>query len=120
MWYENPSFSAIIVALITVIGAELLKNHFSGKKLRVDESTSIRQDMRAEIQELRKKIDQVERELDDWKGKYYSMVAENNDLRSHNKELESEVEDMRRDLKIVKDTAAKLEKRVDDKKDKTN
>lgn len=56
------------------------------------------------------RIDQLMKELDDWKGRYYTLHEENVKLRAQVTELEQEKERQQGEINALKDKLASLQK----------
>jgi predicted nuclease with TOPRIM domain len=73
-----PEIATAWIALIgTVLGGVGLKivEHWLGRsKIRDDTATQLRNELRAEILTLRQELNNVEADLDKWRGKYYELM----------------------------------------------
>ena len=100
----NPAFTSIIVAVITVIGMKLMEHFLLGKKLRLDDATAIRQELRAEVLALRK-------ELDEWRNKYYALKEENNKIILENERNKQKMEELLQDVEEMRKQLASMDKK---------
>jgi predicted nuclease with TOPRIM domain len=114
MALTESAIVASIASAVTMLVPKVLDYLGLWKKLSVDESTSIRQELRVEVTALKAQIAAVYKELDEWRDKYYKLMEENNTLKAENQKLHDEVQDLKDDLGRVKDKAIKLEQKVDD------
>jgi hypothetical protein len=90
---SNGAINATVALLSAGIGGILLKlleRSFSKSDRRLDDAAKVRQELWSELERVRARIDSVERELDDWKKKYFDQYAENATLLRENTALRVE------------------------------
>ena len=67
-----------IIALLGTIfggaGLEFIKRWLGKAKDKDDTATALRNELRGELTSLKQELAEVEKELDDWKAKYYDVV----------------------------------------------
>lgn len=77
MWGGNMAVDPTVVALVgTIMGGVGLKvvEHWLGKnKVKVDDATSLRAELRLEITAQREEIRQLETDVDKWRKEYYDL-----------------------------------------------
>ena len=55
---------------------KLLDHWFGRKSKQIDELTQFRRDLLEQIEKLQDRVTEVEREVDEWRTKYYSLLEE--------------------------------------------
>lgn len=69
----DPAWIALIGTVVGSVGLKVLE-HFLGKaKVRVDEATKIREELRLEISSLKDDIRELETDLNNWREKYLDL-----------------------------------------------
>lgn len=99
----DPAWIALIGTIVGSVGLKVLE-HFLGKaKIKVDEASKIRDELRLEIGALRDEVNKLETEVNNWREKYL-------DLRDTYAELNTEY---RIALAKLGETVATTEKAID-------
>jgi chromosome segregation ATPase len=76
----DPAWIALIGTLFGGIGLKLLE-HFLGKnRVKIDEATKMRGELRDEITAQREEIKQLEAEVDKWKLEYFALRDKHSEL----------------------------------------
>jgi uncharacterized coiled-coil DUF342 family protein len=70
----------LIGALFGGIGLKLLEHWLGRSKMRLDEASKIRDELRVEITGLREESKVLEKEANEWKEKYYDLREKYTDL----------------------------------------
>lgn len=94
--------SSVAVAFISALGGGafvyILSIFFLPKSTREDFATKLRNELRSDIKEIRIEKERLEKELDEWKTKYYqilekytNVIAKYEDLLNKNQELERKI-----------------------------
>ena len=72
------NYAIPIIALLGTIfggaGLEFIKRWLGKAKEKDDTATALRNELRGELTSLKTELSNVERELDEWKAKYYEVV----------------------------------------------
>lgn len=69
----DPAWIALIGTIVGSVGLKLLE-HFLGKaKIKVDEASKIRDELRLEITALRDEVNKLETEVNNWREKYLDL-----------------------------------------------
>ena len=92
------ALGAIAGAIVSKIGSVIIRRQFS-------EAADIRKELRDETHKLAKRVDEVSRELDTWKDKYYKLTNENIELRLECRHLRNEIEKLKSELDAANSTA---------------
>jgi hypothetical protein len=96
----NEAFIGLAGALFGGVALKVVERIFARGDKRLDEAGEIRRELRAEVSKVREELAAVRSELDVWKGRYYSAVAEWQtryfDLQAAHNQLEVELEKMRK------------------------
>lgn len=98
----DPAWIALIGTVCGGVGLKLAEHWLGRNKVRTDEATQIRDELRLEITALRAEIKQLESDADRWKQEYY-------DLRDKYVALQTE---LTLALQKIKDEAAQAERAV--------
>lgn len=72
----DPAWIALIGTLCGGIGLKLLEHWLGKSKVKVDEASKIRDELRLEISSLREEVTKLEKEVNDWRSKYLDMRDE--------------------------------------------
>jgi len=78
---ENPSALALIATLFGASGLKITEYLLGSGKVKTDLAAELRKELRDDINGLRVELRQVEKELDEWREKYYKLI--NNLYESH-------------------------------------
>jgi uncharacterized coiled-coil DUF342 family protein len=70
----------LIGALFGGIGLKMLEYWLGRSKVKLDEASKIRDELRIEITSLREENRDLETQLNEWKGKYYDLRDKYTDL----------------------------------------
>lgn len=73
--YAIPVF-ALVGTLFGGAGLEVTRRWLNRSKDRDDTATELRKELREELASLKKELDQVEAELDEWKNRYYDLLQQ--------------------------------------------
>lgn len=68
------SLIALLGALFGGAGLEFIRRWLDKAKEKDDTATALRNELRSELTALKTELQGVERELDEWKAKYYEVV----------------------------------------------
>jgi chromosome segregation ATPase len=97
------NFSAFNSAVYATIGAvfvgglvKLINKLVDGKKDRLEEHTTLRKELREELDVVKKELLRLQSELDEWKSKYYTQVELTNELKLDILRLTDELNDYKR------------------------
>jgi len=72
---------------------DLTYRFVSRNRSRVEtEESQLRRELKADIEALRKKVDELSREVDHWKDRYYTLEKENVELRAKCATLEHDIQ----------------------------
>jgi hypothetical protein len=78
MHADFGNYTIPIIALLGTLfggaGLEFIKRWLGKAKERDDTATALRNELRGELTSLKKELANVEKELDEWKAKYYEVV----------------------------------------------
>jgi chromosome segregation ATPase len=99
---SNPGFVAIATAAITTMGVKLIEGKNRGKEIKVDESTSLRIELRAEIDKLRIQLNQKEIDIEKWRERYYALQEKYNEALNRERVAMSDLQDAREELNKLK------------------
>jgi hypothetical protein len=78
----NPTLLALIGTVMGGSGLKVVEYYLSKRKTKTDEATTIRTELRAEVDNLRKLMKEAETEVDVWREKYFALVNEVATLRA--------------------------------------
>ena len=85
----DTAILALLGTIFAGVGLEVVKNWFT-RGQKIDAATEIRQELRKEAEDLkadaaalREEIRKVEKELDAWKEKYFLLLQEYLEIKSH-------------------------------------
>lgn len=92
----NSTIYATIGALFVGGLVKLLNRIVDGKKDRLTEHTTLRKELREELDVVKKDLFRLQAELDEWKGKYYTQVELTNELKLDILRLTDELSDYKR------------------------
>lgn len=69
----DPAWIALIGTLCGGIGLKVLEHWLGRSKVKFDESTKLREELRTEVNGLRDEIKSLEAEVDKWRKDYYDL-----------------------------------------------
>ena len=72
----TEAWLALIGATFGGAGLKFIEYWLSKDKTKVDEATQIRTELRAELTGLRVQVDNLEKQVTEWRDKYYEVVQE--------------------------------------------
>lgn len=81
-------------ALFGGVGLKMLEHWLGRSKMKIDEATKIRDELRVEITALREEIKKVELESDIWRDRYYTLREQQ---LATNKELVQALDHLKKD-----------------------
>jgi predicted nucleic acid-binding Zn-ribbon protein len=70
----TTAWIALIGTVLGGVGLKFVEHWLSRSKIRDDTATQIRNELRTEIQNLKQELNNVEADLDKWRGKYYELM----------------------------------------------
>lgn len=89
----------LLVLLIGVLGGsfgvELVKSIFGLSKIKFDDATKIRAELHNEVNTLRQDIKSLQKDLDYWKGEYYTLLQRYNEEKEAWKQRYFELQEQR-------------------------
>jgi predicted nucleic acid-binding Zn-ribbon protein len=99
----DPAWIALIGTLCGGAGLKLLEHWLSRSKVKIDEATKLRDELRVEITALREETKELEKETDQWRQKYYNLRDEYTTMKTQ----------YTIELQHLKDEAEKAAKKID-------
>ena len=76
MFPLDPAWIALIGTLCGGLGLKLLEHWLGKSKIRIDEATKLRDELRIEINAQREEIKALEEQVDKWRKDYYDLRDE--------------------------------------------
>lgn len=70
----TTAWIALIGTLLGGVGLKFVEHWLSRSKVRDDTAAQLRNELRTEIQGLKQELNNVESDLDKWRGKYYELM----------------------------------------------
>ncbi|ASN73263.1 hypothetical protein SEA_WARPY_232 [Streptomyces phage Warpy] len=70
----TTAWIALIGTVLGGVGLKFVEHWLSRSKVRDDTAAQLRNELRAEIQGLKQELNNVETDLDKWRGKYYELM----------------------------------------------
>lgn len=70
----TTAWIALIGTVLGGVGLKFVEHWLSRSKVRDDTAAQLRNELRTEIQGLKKELNNVESDLDKWRGKYYELM----------------------------------------------
>jgi chromosome segregation ATPase len=70
----TTAWIALIGTVLGGVGLKFVEHWLSRSKVRDDTASQLRNELRAEIQGLKQELNNVETDLDKWRGKYYELM----------------------------------------------
>lgn len=72
----NPAFLALLGTILGGVGLKVVEHLLQRSKTEVDLAAALRKELRDEVNTLRAELKAVEKDLDDWKAKYYALMQD--------------------------------------------
>lgn len=69
----DPAVIALIGTIFGGVGLKVMEHFLSKGKIRIDEATQLRSELRLEIEALREEVRQLEAAVDKWREEYYNV-----------------------------------------------
>lgn len=79
----DPAWIALIGTLCGGVGLKLLEHWLGKSKVKIDEATKLRDELRIEITAQREEIKTLEAEVDRWRRDYYDLRDKYSELNSN-------------------------------------
>ncbi|UMO76385.1 hypothetical protein SEA_TOMAS_241 [Streptomyces phage Tomas] len=70
----TTAWIALLGTVLGGVGLKFVEHWLSRSKIRDDTATQLRNELRTEIQGLKQELNNVEADLDKWRGKYYELM----------------------------------------------
>lgn len=70
----TTAWIALIGTVLGGVGLKFVEHWLSRSKVRDDTASQLRNELRTEIQGLKTELNNVESDLDKWRGKYYELM----------------------------------------------
>lgn len=70
----TTAWIALIGTILGGVGLKFVEHWLSRSKVRDDTASQLRTELRTEIQGLKTELNNVESDLDKWRGKYYELM----------------------------------------------
>lgn len=70
----TTAWIALIGTVLGGVGLKFVEHWLSRSKVRDDTAAQLRNELRTEIQGLKTELNNVEADLDKWRGKYYELM----------------------------------------------
>lgn len=70
----TTAWIALIGTVLGGVGLKFVEHWLSRSKVRDDTAAQLRNELRTEIQGLKAELNNVESDLDKWRGKYYELM----------------------------------------------
>lgn len=70
----TTAWIALIGTVLGGVGLKFVEHWLSRSKVRDDTASQLRSELRTEIQGLKTELNNVESDLDKWRGKYYELM----------------------------------------------
>lgn len=70
----TTAWIAVIGTMLGGVGLKFVEHWLSRSKVRDDTAAQLRNELRTEIQGLKQELNNVETDLDKWRGKYYELM----------------------------------------------
>jgi CRISPR/Cas system-associated endonuclease Cas1 len=90
---DLPSWVQMVVALLSgSLLTQLLQRFWLSRKEETDVAHQLREEMRVALKETSDRLDRMQRELDDWRAKYFNLLEEHTTLKIENRTLRAELD----------------------------
>lgn len=76
----DPAWIALIGTICGGIGLKILEHWLGKSKIKIDEATKFRMELREELTSQREEIRNLEAEVDKWRKEYYDLRDEHSKL----------------------------------------
>lgn len=103
----DPAWIALIGTVCGGVGLKLTEHWLGRNKMKVDDATQIRTELRQEITVQREEIRQLESDVEKWRGEYYTLYEKYIKLQT----------ELTLALQKIKDEAEQAEKKAQNLKD---
>jgi peptidoglycan hydrolase CwlO-like protein len=103
---QSPEVVAAVSAFAGAAALKIIGHFFGWKKRELDEATAIRKELRAEVQRLAARVDEMHNEIDSWRTKFYKLTEENLALRAECHALRSEIQKIQLKEKVLPPSGA--------------
>jgi uncharacterized protein YlxW (UPF0749 family) len=70
----TTAWIALLGTVLGGVGLKFVEHWLSRSKVRDDTAAQLRTELRTEIQNLKQELNNVEADLDKWRGKYYELM----------------------------------------------
>jgi predicted nuclease with TOPRIM domain len=94
--YFNQAMYASLAGLFVGVVIKGASKFFDSKKEKLDEHVTLRRELREELDKVKKEVYLLQKELDEWKQKYYTQVELTNQLKMDVIRLNDELEEYKR------------------------
>lgn len=71
----NEAYLSLAGTIFGGVGLKIVESFLSKKKRREDVATNLRDELRTENQSLRDELHRMEASVDEWRDKYYALIA---------------------------------------------
>jgi uncharacterized protein YlxW (UPF0749 family) len=78
----DPAWIALISTFVGGIGLRIAEKFLARGQVKQDAATALREELRKESTSLREEMRIVEKELDQWKEKYFTLMQQYLDLKA--------------------------------------
>ena len=72
----SEALIALIGTIFGGVGLKFLESFINRSKAKDDTATQIRKELRDEIRDMRAELNRLESDVDEWKGKYYTLLEQ--------------------------------------------
>ncbi len=86
----DPGSTAIATALVTGVGVKALDYLVAVRTKKLDQADTFRSHMLAQVEALWKRQGEVDEELEEWKGRYYTLMEEHIAIKEQHRNLTEE------------------------------
>lgn len=101
----DPAVIALVGTLCGGVGLKLTEWLLTRGKTNVEDARAIREELRLQVTSQKAEIDQLEKEVDDWREKYFALLQDymkiQTDLQIALEKIKRESEDAERRLREV-------------------
>jgi chromosome segregation ATPase len=98
---SDPVTIALIGALGGGVAVKFVEGLFGRGNKKMDDAASIRKEQREEMAELRTIVKDLQKEVADWKDKYYQLLEKHIVLKGEHTDLKADHEQMKLQLKVL-------------------
>jgi len=93
-------------------GIKILELCYAHRKQDVDDAALIRQELRLEVQHFRERADKFDKDLDEWKDKYYNILQKQTQMQVDLKTWETMHQECSEQYSLLKEKYDQLHKEV--------